>query len=169
MAKPIAEIDAELDARVEAQGFDLVEVEWAGSNRRPILRLRVDLPDSRPGAGVTVADCARLSRELEPWLDEHPLLPERYTVEVSSPGVERPLRRKRDFQRFAGEPVALKGVEPLAGTRSRRLEGELVGVEDGADQEHYEVLVRRRGGDVLRIPRQEIEKAHLVFLWKDDE
>ncbi len=169
MAKPIPEIDAELESRVEALGFELVEVEWAGSDRRPILRLRVDLPDSRPGAGVTVNDCARVSRELEPWLDEPPAVPERYTVEVSSPGVERPLNRKRDFERFVGEPVVVKGTEPLVGTRSRRLEGDLLGVEEGADQEHYEVLIRRKGGDVLRVPRQDIEKAHLVFRWKDDE
>ncbi len=169
MAKPIPEVDAELESRVEALGFELVEVEWAGSDRRPILRLRVDLPDSRPGAGVTVNDCARVSRELEPWLDEHPAVPERYTVEVSSPGVERPLNRKRDFERFVGEPVVVKGTEPLVGTRSRRLEGDLLGVEEGADQEHYEVLIRRKGGDVLRVPRQDIEKAHLVFRWKDDE
>jgi len=169
VAKPIAEIDAELDPRLEALGLELVEIEWAGSDRRPILRIRVDFPDSKPGAGVTVKDCALASRALEPWLDEHPLLPEKYTVEVSSPGVERPLIRERDFRRFAGEEVTIKGKGPLAGGRSSRLEGQLVGIEEGPDEEHYMVLIRRKGGDVVSVPREEIKRAQLVFRWKDED
>lgn len=169
MAMRIAEIDRELEARVEAMGMELVETEWAGGKGRPILRIRVDFPGSRPGAGVTVQDCARVSRELEPWLDEHPLLPERYVIEVSSPGVERPLLRRRDFVRFDGKEVSVKGTGPLAGGQSSRLEGVLVGIEEGSDEEHYGVRVRRKDGDVVTIPRSEIERAHLVFRWKDED
>jgi ribosome maturation factor RimP len=168
VAKPIPEIDAELEARVEDLGMEVVEIEWAGSDRRPILRLRVDFPGSQPGDGVTVEDCVRVSRAIEPWLDEHPHLPEKYTVEVSSPGVERPLHRKRDFRRFEGDLVALKGRQPLGGTKSKRLEGELAGIREGSDEEQYSVLIRRKGGEVLAVPRNDIEKAHLVFRWKDD-
>ncbi len=167
MARPIPEIDRELETRIDALGMELVEVEWAGSDRRPILRVRVDFPDSEPGAGVTVNDCARASRELEPWLDDHPLLPEKYTIEVSSPGVERPLIRRRDFVRFAGEEVAIKGTAPLAGGKSSRLEGELAGVEDGPEDEEYTVRIRRKGGDVVAIPRTQIVRAQLVFRWKE--
>lgn len=169
VAKPIAEIDAELDPRLEELGLELVEIEWAGSDRRPILRIRVDFPDSEPGSGVTVKDCARASRALEPWLDEHPLLPEKYTVEVSSPGVERPLVRERDFRRFVGEEITVKGTGPLAGGRSSRLVGQLVGVEEGPDEEHYRVLIRRKDGDVVSLPRDEIKRAQLVFRWKDED
>jgi ribosome maturation factor RimP len=165
LATAIPEIDRELEGRLEALGMELVEVEWAGSDRRPILRIRVDFPDSAPGRGVTVDDCARASRELEPWLDGHPLVPEKYTIEVSSPGVERPLHRRRDFVRFVGEEVLLKGSEPLEGGGSSRIQGELTGIEDGEGEEGYTVLVRRKNGDVVRVPRSDIVRAQLVFRW----
>jgi ribosome maturation factor RimP len=169
MARPIPEIDRELETRIEALGMELVEVEWAGSGRRPILRVRIDFPESSPGAGVTVNDCARVSRELEPWLDEHPLLPEKYVIEVSSPGVERPLHRRRDFVRFRGEEVSVKGEGPLAGGTSTRLEGILEGVEDGPGKDEYGIRIRPGDGDVVTIPRREIKRAQLVFRWKDED
>jgi ribosome maturation factor RimP len=168
VATPIPEIEREMEVRIESLGMELVQIEWAGSDRRPILRIRVDFPDSRPGEGVTVDDCVRVSRGLEPWLDAHPVLPERYTIEVSSPGVERPLARRRDFVRFKGEEVALKGTGPLGGTGSTRIEGVLEGVAEGADEEHYGVLIRRKGGEVVEVPRDEIVRAHLVFRWNEE-
>lgn len=164
MAKGVPEIHRELEARVAALGFDLVEVEWAGSARRPIVRLRVDRPDSVPGeTGITVDECAVVSRGLEAWLDEHPAMPEKYVLEVSSPGVERPLTREGDFRRFAGERVALKGDSPLAG-RARRLEGTLLeppGEGDGSPI----VRLRLDNGDEVDIPRADISRAHLVYSW----
>ena len=80
---------------------------------------------------VTVDDCARVSRALEGWLDEHDEIPERYVLEVSSPGIERPLTRPRDWERFVGEPVVVEGFGVLA-ERSSRLEGGAVGVGLGA-------------------------------------
>ena len=68
---------------------------------------------------------------MEGWLDEHDEIPERYVLEVSSPGVERPLTRPRDWERFVGEPVAVEGFGVLA-ERSSRLEAEPVGVGLGA-------------------------------------
>ena len=76
-----------------------------GSKSRPILRIRVDVPGSEPGAGVSVDDCARVSRAVEEYLDEASDVAERYVLEVSSPGVERPLVRAADFSRFAGQEI----------------------------------------------------------------
>src|SRR5690606_14657058 len=115
--------------RVEELGFEFVELERAGSKARPILRLRIDRPGATPGNGVTVEDCTRVSRALEAWLDGEDVLGGRYVLEVSSPGIERPLVKRRDFERFTGEEIAVKGRGPLAG-RGRRLEGELLGVVD---------------------------------------
>jgi ribosome maturation factor RimP len=129
-----------------------------------MLKLRIDRPDSGPGEGVTVDDCARVSRALEAWLDEHEELSDRYVLEVSSPGVDRPLVRARDFERFRGERVAVKGKEVLLG-KATRLEGELLGLVDG-DTEAEAVLLRLPDGEEVRIPRAEIRKAHLVFTWK---
>jgi ribosome maturation factor RimP len=153
-------VDRQLESRVEALGYELVSVEWAGSKARPLLRLRIDVPEGSPGQGVTVDDCARVSRSLEGWLDGVAAIPERYVLEVSSPGLNRPLVRDRDYDRFRGEWIAVKGREVLAG-RSRRLEGELLGL----DQEGGAVRLRLRDGAEVSIRRSEISGAHLVFRW----
>lgn len=154
----VAELERELERQVVALGYELVEVERAGDARRPILRLRVDRPDSTPGSGVTLDDCAHVSRALEAYLDAHPGLAPTYVLEVSSPGVERPLVRPEDFERFAGQDVAVMGRGALAG-RARRLEGELLGLVDDR------VRLRLAGGDEVEIPRAEITRAHLQFRW----
>jgi ribosome maturation factor RimP len=159
----VSEIDREFEDRVDALGFELVDLQWGGSAKRPLLRVRIDRPDSTPGNGVTVEECARVSRGLEAWLDEHESLAERYVLEVSSPGLDRPLTRRRDFERFRGKRVAVKGDGPLAG-RARRLEGELLGMTDEGDSEA--VRLRLENGDEVRIPRSEIVGAKLVFTWK---
>jgi len=157
------DLERELERRVEALGFEFVELERTGTRARPILRLRIDREDSEPGKGVTVEDCARVTRELEPYLDGRPELGERYVLEVSSPGVERPLLRRRDFERFAGHEIAVRGRAVLAG-RSRRLEGELLGLVGESDDER--VRLRLNDGEVIEIPRREIDRAHLVFRWR---
>ncbi len=160
----VPEIERELAVRVEELGYELVEVVWGGSGQRPQLKLRIDRPDSVPGTGVTVDECAKVSRALEPWLDEHGALSERYVLEVSSPGVERPLVRGRDFERFRGERVAVAGKELLAGL-STRLEGELLGLE-GEGSEKEAVRLRLPSGREVSVPRSQIRKANLVFEWK---
>jgi ribosome maturation factor RimP len=156
----------QVEQRVEALGYELVELERAGSKARPILRVRIDVPGgaAAPTAGVTVADCTRVSRELERYLEDEAGIAERYTLEVSSPGVERPLIRPSDFERFKGQEVALRGHGPLAG-RARRLEGELLGREerDGVEL----VRIRLTDGTEVEVARAEIARAHLVFHWKD--
>ncbi|MGD2047028.1 MAG: ribosome maturation factor RimP [Gemmatimonadota bacterium] len=160
----VPEIEEELDARVADLGFELVDVRWAGSKQRPLLKLRIDRPDSKPGSGVTVDECATVSRGLEPWLDAHEALSRRYVLEVSSPGVDRPLVRQRDFERFRGERVAVVGYDVLAG-RATRLEGELMGLHD-AGSEDEAVALRLAGGDEVDVPRSEIRRVNLVFEWK---
>jgi ribosome maturation factor RimP len=162
--RPIAEIEGGLENQVADLGFEFVDLDWAGSSVRPVLRLRVDKCDSGPGRGVTVEDCAQISRKLEPWLDSHESLSERYVLEVSSPGVDRPLTRTGDFNRFRGEQVALHGHETLAG-RDKRLQGELLGVDESG-VEVTAVRLRLLDGDEIAVPKSEIRKAHLVFEWK---
>jgi ribosome maturation factor RimP len=165
MARPVPAamrgVARELDARVQGLGYEVVDLEWAGSSARPLIRIRIDRAAGEP-AGVNVDDCARVSRALESWLDEVESMPERYVLEVSSPGVDRPLRRTSDFERFAGKKVAVKGPAPLAG-RATRLEGELIGLVQAEGEER--VRLRLPGGDVVEIPRKEITGAHLVFEW----
>ena len=109
----------EIERRIEELGFELVDLERVGSRARPILRAYIDRPDSRPGEpGVSLDDCARVSRALEPFLDEREDLSDRYVLEVSSPGVERPLVRRRDWERFAGSEVRVKSKFFAPYTRS---------------------------------------------------
>lgn len=167
MAKPVPEVERELDGRVEALGFELVRAEWAGSARRPILRVRIDVKGgSDPGVGeggVTVDDCAMVSRGLETWLDGLDAVPVSYVLEVSSPGVDRPLTRDRDWHRFVGRPVALKGPRPLGG-RATYLEGELLGLDENVEGEEV-VRIRLAGGDELEVARADVHEARLVFRW----
>ncbi|HET8655981.1 MAG TPA: ribosome maturation factor RimP [Longimicrobiaceae bacterium] len=156
-----ADLDREMGRRLEELGYELVDLERAGDRRRPILRLRIDHLEGT--AEVTIDDCTRASRALEPFLDEHPGLPATYVLEVSSPGVERPLVRDRDFERFAGREVLVQGREALAG-RARRLSGELLGLRDGGL-----VALRLSDGEEIEVPRAEISKANLVFRWGGGE
>lgn len=158
------ELEQEIERRVEALGFELVELERAGSKARPILRVRVDRPESVPGAGVTIEDCALVSRDLEQWLDGAAPVSERYVLEVSSPGVERPLVRARDFERFAGEEIAVKTKTALP-NGSRRVEGTLIGLEsaDGVER----IRLRLNDESEIDIPRTDVTRAHLVFRWQD--
>jgi ribosome maturation factor RimP len=164
MALPLPDLAKELEARLEGMGFELVEGRWVGSAKRPILRIRMDLPDSIPGeGGVSVDQCAEVSRALEPWLDDHPEIPERYVLEVSSPGVERPLTRERDWVRFRGQRVLVKG-RGFPGDRGNRLEGEVLGLEtEGGEDPRVSLLLD--DGEEIQIPLDRIQKAHLLFRW----
>jgi ribosome maturation factor RimP len=153
-----------IEERVAALGFELVELERAGSKSRPVLRVRADRADAEPGQGISLEECARISRALEEYLDALPSLSPRYVLEVSSPGVERPLVRARDFERFVGHEVAVRGYAPLAG-RERRLEGELLGLVDGPAGET--VRLRLNDGEVIEVARKDIARANLVFRWND--
>lgn len=151
----------EIERRVAEMGFELVELESAGNRARPILRVSIDKPDSVPGTpAVSLDDCTAVSRGLEPMLDAREDLSDQYVLEVSSPGVERPLVRERDWTRFAGQEVAVKGKGPLAGL-ARRLEGELLGLTAQG-----EVRLRLPGGEEVAFPREQVDKAHLVYRWK---
>jgi len=152
----------ELETQVAALGFEFVELERAGSKLRPVLRLRIDRPGSAPGSGVSIDDCVRVSRHLEVVLEGDARLGDRYTLEVSSPGVERPLVRKTDFQRFKGQEIALLGRTPLAG-RSRRLEGVLIGIE--GEEPNEIVSIRLPAGEEVGVRRSDVTRAHLVFHW----
>ena len=155
------ELSQELEERVSGLGFGVVQLEWAGNRARPILRLRIERRQlDRP---VSLDDCAVVSRALESWLDDDPRVSERYVLEVSSPGVERPLVKDEDFERFRGSRVVLTGNQALCGL-GKRLEGELLGIEEqGAEAG---VRLRLNGGDEVRVPRDEIAGARLVYEWK---
>jgi ribosome maturation factor RimP len=120
-----------------------------------VLRVILD----RPGTGATaeesvsIADCARVSEELSTILDVEDLLPDSYTLEVSSPGLDRPLRDAKDYERFSGRLAKIVTRQPVE--RQTAFAGRLRGVDgDG-------VLFENEGGKLVRVPLRLISRARL--------
>ncbi len=152
---------ATIEQKVEELGFEVVTLERGGGRRRPRLSIRIDRPGSEPGrSGVSVEDCARVTRTLRALFEESGAEERDWILEVSSPGVERPLVKPGDFVRFAGQRVRLRGHERLAG-RGRVLEGTLVGLVEGRP----EAVVLQVAEERVEIPLSELAGARLVYNW----
>lgn len=160
MSAMLEALDRDIEAQVEQLGFELVELERAGSKIRPILRLRIDRPEGDSVQGVDLGDCGRVSRALERYLEERGDVPSRYVLEVSSPGVERPLVKARDFSRFAGTRVAIIGKAAIVDGH-KRVEGELLGL----NEDESGVRIRLDAGEERTVDRENIRKVHLVYRW----
>ncbi len=115
---------AEVEPELAEQGYELVEVEFSLQGATALLRFFIDKE-----SGITVDDCATVSRFVSVLLDKNDFLRDRYTLEVSSPGIDRPLRKPADFDRFKGEMIVVKTVTPVEGRR--RFKGLLNGYHDG--------------------------------------
>jgi ribosome maturation factor RimP len=140
---------------LDGLGYDLVELRAAGSRARPTLQLRID---RRDGAPVTVSDCALVSRAVEARLETEKKVGPEYVLEVSSPGIERPLHRAADWRRFVGQRASV--LSPML---QGRAEVEILGVEgsDGAER----ILVRTAQGIEQRIALADVKDARLAFTW----
>lgn len=141
-------------ARLAELGFDLADLRIGGTPNRPLAQVRIDWPPADPPRHVTVADCAVASRALEAWLDAGGPLGARYVLEVSSPGMERPVRWHRDWVRFAGREVHVK----LAGLG--RVRARIVAVPDDAT-----VVLAPQGGAPQPYRLAEIREARLAVDW----
>ena len=148
--KRILEICSGLAEEVAAhQGVEVVDVEYVKERGEYFLRIFIDKP-----GGVTLDDCQAFSEEIGGLLDEVDPIPQSYSLEISSPGVERPLKKEGDFERFAGRLAAVKTYSPLDGRRN--FKGVLRGLQDGS-------VVIEVDGRQVAIPREAIAKAHLVM------
>jgi ribosome maturation factor RimP len=106
-------------------------------------------------AGVSIEDCARVSRAVGDHFEAHGTFSGRYVLEVSSPGVDRPLRRAEDYRRFAGETAVVSTHEKVDGRHNHE------GVLDGFDDAHQEILLRMEDGSTIVLPLGAVKKAHL--------
>lgn len=131
-------------------GLELVHVEVAGPENKPIVRIFVDKP-----GGVTHEDCADVSLHVGTHLDVEDFIHSAYTLEVSSPGLERGLYKRADYERFAGSRAKLKTQQPINGQRNFR--GRLLGLE-GDD-----VLFEDRTSGRVSLPLELVVKANLEF------
>jgi ribosome maturation factor RimP len=146
---------APIRAHLDGLGFELVDLRRTGTLQRPILQVRVDRPDSRPGQGVTADDCAGISRSLERFLESRAMVGPRYVLEVSSPGLERPLRWPEHWRRFVGQRARVRSPA-LGGRRAV----EIVAVPD---DEH--VILRPDQGAETTVRLDEISEATLLVDW----
>lgn len=139
-------------------GYELVEVEWLRQGGRWTLRLFID-----KAGGVQIDDCQAVSRTVEPILDVEDFIEPAYDLEVSSPGLDRPLRKPQDFERFAGQRAHVKAYGPVAGTApGSPARKHWTGALKGFDAAAAAVLVDV-DGVLHRIPHDQIAKAHLEF------
>lgn len=132
----MADVRAVAEPVVEAEGADLVDIEIKGHTGSRVVRMFVDADD-----GVDVELCARLARTIGKQLDEADPIPGRYTLQVSSPGADRPLRTQRDFARNVGRPVRVN-----RSGEAETLQGTVVSADDGSlvldiDGDHVEVAL----------------------------
>jgi len=138
-----------LSPAIAALGFELVRVKLSGG-RRPTLQVMAEKPDHTMG----IENCAALSRELSAVLDAEDALPGGYVLEVSSPGIDRPLTRLKDFAAFAGFEARLETRQPRDG--QRRFKGRLEGIRGGT-------ILLDTGEGTESFGLDELEKAKLVL------
>jgi ribosome maturation factor RimP len=140
--------------RLAQLGLDLADLRVGGTSQRPLVQVRIDMLPGDPQRRVAVEDCARASRALEAWLDDGGPFGPRYQLEVSSPGLDRPLRWPRHWARFVGSEVTAK-IEGLGRVRAR-----IVAVPDEG------TVVLAPEGDAPRpVPLAAIRDARLAVDW----
>jgi ribosome maturation factor RimP len=144
---PIASIKQLLEPTLNHMGYDVYAVEQSGAGGRT-LRIAIDRPE-----GVTLDDCERVSQVAGPLLDQADLVPGPYTLEVSSPGAERPLRNRAEFDRFLGKKV---NVRYRMGDGEAVIEGALSAVDDAG------FAVRGHRNEVLHLNWEDLIAARLV-------
>lgn len=140
--------------RLAELGFELVDLKIGGAKHRPLVRVRIDVLPGIEGRAVTDGDCVRASRALEAWLDAEQPLGDRYILEVSSPGIERPIRWIEHWQRYAGQDVNIR-LRGRAKFRAR-----IVGVPD---DRHVTVESGEHGTETLAL--ETIREATLAYDW----
>lgn len=135
---------------LEEMGIELVDTVYIKEGGRWFLRIFIDQP-----GGIGLDDCQRVSEQIDPLLDEHDPIPHAYTLEVSSPGLERPLKKPADFERFTGRKVRLNTFAPVEGRR--KFKGVLV----TADRQAITLELEEEGKSAV-IPLDQVASARLV-------
>ncbi len=167
---------AEIAERVaDSEGIEIVDVQLLGAGRGRLLRIFIDRPAVLQGAtgpgdasvdrphGVSHADCEFISHQVGTILDIEDVIPgDSYTLEVSSPGLERKLSKAKDFERFVGQKAKVVLREPVENQRS--WEGRLAGISEGVIALEIAAL-EPAAGRIIHFPLDQVQKANLKFDW----
>ena len=141
---------------IESQGYELVEFELRGGGKHSILRVFIDKPD-----GITHKDCELVSEQLGTVLDVEDLIPFSYTLEVSSPGLDRKLVKESDYTRFEGKLAKIQTRVPLNSQKTFR--GRLRGLQGD------NVLLELPKGNLIEIPLDVFQESRLEFDWAEEK
>ena len=141
---------------IESQGYELIELEIKGGGKHSVLRVFIDKP-----SGITHKDCELVSEQLGTVLDVEDLIPFSYTLEVSSPGLDRKLVKDSDYTRFAGKLAKVQTRVPLQNQKT--FKGRLRGLQGG------NVLLELPKGSVMEIPLDVIHESRLEFDWAEEK
>lgn len=147
--KIVEDVKSVAEPFLESENFELVHVECVSENGNRIIRVYVD----KEGEGVTIDDCVFINRELGDILDVNFDYTNTHALEVSSPGIERPLSREKDFVRFKGETIKVKTTSPVSGRKN--FTGVLINYENSD-------IFLSIDGEEHRIPFHLIKKAHIT-------
>lgn len=142
-------LQALIEPIIQKQGLELVDVQYQKEGKNWFLRIFIDNED-----GISHKECTRVSEALDPVLDEQEIITESYILEVSSPGLNRPLKREKDFIRFAGKRIVMKTEEAIENQKT--FNGTLLGIKDG------KVRIELEDGRVIGISQENIKKANLM-------
>jgi len=151
MNATVNQLQLSLSPIVEGLGYELLGMEWHGQGKHALLRLYIDHE-----RGIGIEDCETVSRQLSAFLDVEDLIPGQYRLEVSSPGLDRPLFNLEQVARFIGEDVKLKCYSDINGQKK------FVGRIDSVLPESDEVVVALADGTHITVPFSNIARANLV-------
>jgi ribosome maturation factor RimP len=152
-ATVVEQIQAIAERVAASEGLEIVDCQLLGGGGTRVLRLFIDKPE-----GVSHADCELMSQQVGTILDVEDIIPGgKYTLEVSSPGVERKLSKPRDFERFTGQKIKVTLREPVA--EKNHWMGLLSSFSDGV------ITLEPTPGKTIQFPLEQVEKANLKFEW----
>ncbi len=139
-------------------GLELVDLVYQRENRGWMLRFYLDKE-----GGINLDNCAEASREISAILDVEDLIGSAYTLEVSSPGINRPLKKSRDFERFAGQNVKIKTLSAIDPDQRGRARKTFVGMLDGLDGSEVLITLPGKSATQISIALEQIDCANLEF------
>ncbi len=157
MAQVIKKIEELVQPLLDELGCELVDLEYQREQRGWVLRLFLDKE-----GGINLDDCAMASREISSLMDVENIINTAYSLEVSSPGIERPLKKPQDFKRFSGQLVKIKtldSIDPDATGKNRKT---FIGTLSGLEDDNV-LLILKNKNDAVAIALSQIDKANLKY------
>ncbi|HEY5649334.1 MAG TPA: ribosome maturation factor RimP [Nitrospiria bacterium] len=146
------EIQGVISPILDSMGLELVDLDLQAQGRRSLLRIYID-----KAGGVTITDCEQANRFIGHALDVSDPFPGPYTLEVSSPGLDRPLKKLEDYKRYQGKLAKIKLTEAIDGNWT--IIGRLMGVQAGS------ISIKPEDGEAVSIPLSAVAKARLEVEW----